>query len=124
MKALCSLFSWLVKRVPNDITLIVLLDGISHYEIDEDGFEDEMLRVIRLLLGFATGGDGAVPTFRFLVTSPGATDGVFDEFEKLNDGAEDEDEYFVDMAELPVALPQFGMLSLESELDPQDSKGP
>lgn len=121
-KALRTLFSWLVKRLPEDITLVILLDGISHYEIDEDGFEDVMLRVVRLLLKLVRDGTDDGPNVKLLVTSPVRTDEVFDAFESNADGEEEYDDCFVDMAELPVSAPQFGMLSLESEVDPQNSE--
>jgi hypothetical protein len=122
METLCALFSWLLKRVPKDITLVVLLDGISHYENDEEGFEDEMLRVVRLLLRFVKEASIETATVKLLATSPAATDGVLNEFEEGNDSEDEEDEWFVDMAELPVAGPQFDTLSPGSGLDPQDSE--
>jgi hypothetical protein len=113
--ALCTLFGWLVRRLPQDMTLICLIDGISHYE-NED-YEDDMLKVLRFILGLVRARDSALAV-KILATSPSPTDSVQEEFKE-------DDDCFLSMAELPRTGPQFGMLNLESQLDDgsEDSEG-
>lgn len=122
-KALCTLLSWLLRKVSKDMTIVILLDGVSHYEIDDPGFEKVMLSVIKLLLNFAKEGGGLMATLKLIVTSPLATDRVFETFETFNDGQEEtEDESFIDMEELRAIGPQLGLLSLERGLDHKDAE--
>ncbi|KAE9374967.1 hypothetical protein N431DRAFT_482072 [Stipitochalara longipes BDJ] len=119
---LCALFRWLVCRLPQGVTLICIVDGISHYETDE--FEDGMLRVLRCLLGLARDTKMAA-VVKVLATSPAITDLVQDEFKE-------DDSCFLSLAEIRQAgqaahLPLLaGRLDDESEdsdsLDSDDSE--
>ncbi|KAF8861121.1 hypothetical protein BDZ45DRAFT_740720 [Acephala macrosclerotiorum] len=104
--ALSLLFRWLVRRIPQDLTLVCIIDGISHYENDD--FEDDILKVLRLLLSLSRD-ENSETVVKILVTSPSTTDSVQEEFRE-------DDACFVSMAELPMTGPQFGMLELESGL--------
>jgi hypothetical protein len=67
MDHLCSLFSWLIHRVPEDMILICLIDGVVYYE-NED-FEEELLYVLKFILELTR--DGSIPpALKVLVTSP------------------------------------------------------
>jgi hypothetical protein len=88
---LCALFRWLVRRLPQGVTLICIVDGISYYETDE--FEDGMLRVLRCLFGLARDAKMAA-VVKVLATSPVATDSVQDQFD------EEDESCFLSLAEI------------------------
>ncbi|OJJ94992.1 hypothetical protein ASPACDRAFT_48440 [Aspergillus aculeatus ATCC 16872] len=48
---LCKLLVWLVRKLPKGIKVIVIMDEIGWYEMDEH--ETDMLRVLRTLLGLS-----------------------------------------------------------------------
>ena len=105
--ALWALFSCLVRRLPLGTTLICMIDGISYYENDEH--EDDMLRVLRIILSLARARDLAAAV-KILATSPSSTDSVQKEFEE-------DDDCFLSMAEIPQRAAQSEMFNLKSQLD-------
>ncbi|KAJ8120201.1 hypothetical protein ONZ43_g3032 [Nemania bipapillata] len=66
LSQLRRLFSWLVRQLPEEITLVCLIDGVSFYEREE--FEDPMLDALGDILELATSNVAA--TVKVLVTSP------------------------------------------------------
>ena len=92
LRQLCSLFTWLLKRLPEDMVLVCLIDGAAYYETEDH--EDEFLESMSYLLGLCLDASIIVPV-KVLVTSPTPTDSIQELFED-----DDQDE--------------FGILSLES----------
>ncbi|KAI0877667.1 hypothetical protein GGS24DRAFT_497597 [Hypoxylon argillaceum] len=66
LSQLRRLFSWLVRQLPEEITLVCLVDGISFYEREE--FEDPMLDALGDILELTASNMPA--TVKVLVTSP------------------------------------------------------
>lgn len=87
---LCELFGHLVQRLPEQATLICIVDGISHYETDE--FEEGLLEVLGYLLSLARNRDMGV-TVKVLANSPITTDLVQTQFR-------DDDSSFISLAEI------------------------
>ncbi|KAK3357820.1 hypothetical protein B0T25DRAFT_567070 [Lasiosphaeria hispida] len=113
--ALCALFVWLVvNRVEEGRTVVVLVDGVSHYETDE--WEGDMLKVLKMLLALVRDGVGGA-VVKVLVTSPWSTDEVQELF------GEDDEKGFISMAELPRAGNSFSTMRLESSLNRRVSGG-
>ncbi|KAK5989731.1 Cystathionine beta-synthase [Cladobotryum mycophilum] len=78
---LCSLFVWLVHRLPQNTTLMCLIDGALHYEVDK--YEAGFIGVIRCILDLVR---GSLPfPMKILVTSPSPTDSVQRLFEASGD---------------------------------------
>lgn len=78
------LFRWLVRLLPEEVTLVYLLDGIVFYEREE--FEDPMLDVLGDILEL-TRSDDVLATSKVLVTSPRPTLTVRVGFENEDVGA-------------------------------------
>ncbi|KAK4169597.1 hypothetical protein QBC43DRAFT_226887, partial [Cladorrhinum sp. PSN259] len=79
LAALCALFEWLVKWLPRDKTLVVVVDGIGEYE--RAHFNDGMLVVLRCLLGLvAAEGKKQGPVVKVLATCPAGTISLRSEF--------------------------------------------
>ena len=74
---LCSLFEFLVRLLPFEVTVVCIIDGISYYETDE--FEDEMIMILKRLLGLVHD-PGLRPAMKLLMCSPSTTDRVQFEF--------------------------------------------
>jgi hypothetical protein len=67
---LCTLFGWLVRGIPEDITLFCMIDGVVFYE--RDWFLDDMSEVLAYILQLVS--DGTVTAaVKVLVTSPTKT---------------------------------------------------
>jgi hypothetical protein len=73
LRELCGLFSWLVKRLPREVALVCLVDGISYYDCDEH--EGDMLVVLDCLLGLVRE-QGLSATLKFMATSEEATESM------------------------------------------------
>lgn len=110
MPALCKLFVWLVHRLPEEVVVVCVIDGISHYETDE--FEEDMLEALDCLLRLARNKrvDASV---KLLVTSPTTTDSVQDRF------CENDDDCFISLAELRDTLHASNSELLEEDSDDQ-----
>ncbi len=104
---LCALFAWLVRRLPQDVTLICLLDGIENYENDE--YEADMLAALRCVLALVRD-ERLAPAVKILVTSSSGT-------EKVQEAFREDDACFLSMMELPRANQESSMLRLEGRLD-------
>ncbi|KAJ4387488.1 hypothetical protein N0V93_008080 [Gnomoniopsis smithogilvyi] len=87
---LCQLFRSLVRLLPDQVTLICLIDGISHYETDE--FEDGLSSSIDFLLDLVRS-ENIATCIKLLATSPTMTDLAQHKFK--NDGKS-----FVSLAEI------------------------
>ncbi|KAK4448914.1 hypothetical protein QBC34DRAFT_100872 [Podospora aff. communis PSN243] len=79
LSELALLLRWLVLQLPEDITLVFLIDGIVFYERDE--FEEPMLDVLGDILGLTVASDVSA-TVKVLVTSPWPTSTVRAAFEE------------------------------------------
>ena len=110
---LCSLFYWLVRQLPSEITLMCLIDGIAHYENDE--YEANMLTVLTNLLRIARD-DRLLSAVKLLVTSPSLAD-------KVQEAFKDDESCFVSVAELPWGSQEFSMLQLGDLSDGGESEG-
>ncbi|KAG4222786.1 hypothetical protein PC116_g28741 [Phytophthora cactorum] len=84
LSQLRRLLCWLVRQLPEEITLFCLIDGIVFYERED--FEDPMLDVLGDILGLTVSND-VMASVKVLVTSPRPTSTVRIGFED-----EDEDE--------------------------------
>lgn len=100
---LCQLFGSLVHCVPQDTTVIFLIDGVVHYETSR--FEDDMLVVIRYVLRLARENVKSRPV-KVLVMSPTPTEYVFKEF---IDDDDDEDTRLLTMDGLPIVGEGYGI---------------
>ncbi|CZR69883.1 uncharacterized protein PAC_19783 [Phialocephala subalpina] len=107
---LCALFSTLVRRLPKDITLICIIDGISHYEVDEH--EKGMLKALQCLLDLARD-NGVAAVIKVLATSPTTTGLVQGRFE-------DDDEYFLSLAEVRDTGQRRGLGESDDSLENSD----
>lgn len=107
LNPLFELFSWLVRCLPDHVTVVCLIDGLIYYETDE--FEEGTLAVLGFLLGLVRDAD-LKPSMKLLGASPSPTDTVRELFSN-------EDECFLSMAELPWTGPQFGFEGSDSEGD-------
>jgi hypothetical protein len=112
IKQLCALFGWLIRRLPRDVTVICLIDGIVHYETDR--YEADMLSVLRYVLHLVRD-DRLSTVVKVLATSPSAT-------EKVQEVFREDDSCFLSMTELPRANQESSMLRLESQLDGSDNE--
>jgi hypothetical protein len=67
---LIMLFDWLVRQVPEDVTLFFLVDGVSFYERPEflDAMSDVLASIVELSID-----ESIDATVKLLVTSPVAT---------------------------------------------------
>lgn len=108
LPALCKLLVWLVHRLPEEVVVVCVIDGISHYETDE--FEEDMLEVLDCLLRLARNRrvDASV---KLLVTSPTTTDSVQDRF------CEEDDDCFISLAELRDTMHASNSRLLEEDSD-------
>ncbi|KAI1475686.1 hypothetical protein F4774DRAFT_273060 [Daldinia eschscholtzii] len=70
LSQLRRLFCWLVRQLPEEITLFCLIDGIVFYERED--FEDPMLDVLGDILGLTVSND-VLASVKVLVTSPRPT---------------------------------------------------
>lgn len=104
---LCELFGHLVQRLPEQATLICIVDGISHYETDE--FEEGLLEVLGYLLSLARNRDMGV-TVKVLANSPITTDLVQTQFR-------DDDSSFISLAEIRDLGQGLGSMQLEMSSD-------
>ncbi|KAI8627131.1 hypothetical protein F5Y19DRAFT_477692 [Xylariaceae sp. FL1651] len=87
LSQLRRLFGWLVRQLPEEVTLFCLVDGIVFYERED--FEDPMLDVLGDLLELTASND-VLAAVKVLVTSPRPTSTVRAGFEDENinsDGA-------------------------------------
>lgn len=109
---LCELFGRLVQLLPEQTTLICIIDGISHYETDE--FEDGLLIILGSLLGLARKGDTAA-TVKVLAGSPTTTDLVQTRFK-------DDDSSFISLAEIRDLGQGLGSMQLEMSSDDEVSR--
>ena len=75
VRALCGLFGWLVRRLPREVTLVCLLDGIENYDCDE--YEGDMLVVLECVLGLVREAE-LRPALKVMATSA-ATAGSWQE---------------------------------------------
>jgi hypothetical protein len=94
VEELLTLFRWLVRQLPEDITFFCLVDGIAYYEREE--FEDPMVEVLESILAL-TVDDNVRAAVKLFVTSPWPTDIVRAGFED-EDGKED---FILSMKGLP-----------------------
>ncbi len=77
---LIKLLGWLVRQLPQAVTLFCIIDGVALFERED--FEAEALEVFSSLLRLAGDGDGAMPaTVKVLFTSTPGTDTVRAAFE-------------------------------------------
>lgn len=68
--ALCSLFKWLLRQLPNNVTVFCLIDGAVYYE--REHFIDGMSEVLTKILDVTN--EGSLPvTAKVLITSPTPT---------------------------------------------------
>lgn len=81
---LCVLFSWLVKQLPDRMTLVCIVDGAIHYEIDD--WANELSKVVGCLLDLTRNEDIPLPV-KVLVTSPTSTERVQELFDTDDDGS-------------------------------------
>ncbi|KAL2272154.1 hypothetical protein FJTKL_07461 [Diaporthe vaccinii] len=109
---LCELFGRLVQLLPEQTTLICIIDGISHYETDE--FEDGLLIILGSLLSLARKGDTAA-TVKVLAGSPTTTDLVQTRFK-------DDDSSFISLAEIRDLGQGLGSMQLEMSSDEEVSR--
>lgn len=109
---LCQLFGGLVRLLPEQVTLICLVDGISHYETDE--FEDEMLDALDFLLNLIRKNSTAA-AIKLMASSPTVTDLVQHRFK-------DDDSSFMSLAEVRDLGQGLGLSQLkDTSDDDQDS---
>ena len=99
LEHLCRLFVWLVRRIPRDMTLVCIIDGLVYYERDD--YEAGMLKAMKILLGLVRDRDLGLH-IKVLATNPSPTDSVQGIFN-------DRDECFLSMAELPWIGEQFNL---------------
>jgi hypothetical protein len=85
LSQLRRLFCWLVRQLPEDITLFCLLDGIVFYEREE--FEDPMLDVLGDILELEES-DDPFAMVKVLVTSPRPPSSTFRIGFENDDGSE------------------------------------
>lgn len=105
---LAELFRRLVQLLPEQATLVCIIDGISHYETDE--FEGKLMEILGFLLDLTRNRDMAA-TIKILVTSPTTSDLVQDRFR-------DDDSCFISLAEIR-DLGQ-GLESMQLEMSSDD----
>jgi hypothetical protein len=110
MGGLCTLFSLPVRRLPEGLTLICIIDGISHYEVDE--LEDSMLKVLQCLLDLARGSKVA-DVVKVLATSPTTTDLVQGRFKE-------DDSCFLSLAEIRETGQRVGLGQSDDSLEDSD----
>ncbi|KAH8746441.1 hypothetical protein F5882DRAFT_471415 [Hyaloscypha sp. PMI_1271] len=94
VEELCTLFRWLVRQLPEDVTFFCLVDGIAYYEREE--FEDPMLEVLESILAL-TVDDNVRAAVKLFVTSPRPTDTVRAGFED----EDDKEDFILSMKGLP-----------------------
>lgn len=75
---LTGLLGWLVRQLPEEVTLVIIVDGIAFYEREE--FESPMLDVMGDLVGLTAASD-VQATVKVLLTSPWQTATVRAAFE-------------------------------------------
>lgn len=107
LSKLGELFTRLVRLLPDQATLVCIIDGISHYETDE--FEEGLLEVLGFLLGLARNRDMAA-TIKILASSPTATDLVQNRFM-------DDDSSFISLTEIRDLGQGLGSMQLEVSSD-------
>ncbi|PYH40398.1 uncharacterized protein BP01DRAFT_395911 [Aspergillus saccharolyticus JOP 1030-1] len=82
IEGLCKLLAWLIRKLPKGLKVIVLMDEIGCYETD--GYEKDMLRVLRTLLRLSR--DPAVACqVKVLATSAVVTDSFHNAFQDEDD---------------------------------------
>lgn len=111
ISSICQLFRGLVSLLPEQATLICLIDGISHYETD--GFEDEMLECLDFLLDMVRKAN-KVAGMKLLVSSPTVTDLVQLKFK-------DDDSSFISLAEIRDLGQGLGLSQLKDLSDSDES---
>ncbi|PLB49716.1 hypothetical protein P170DRAFT_510209 [Aspergillus steynii IBT 23096] len=82
MKTLATVFEWLVRQIPAETTLSIVIDQIGRYETDD--FMDDMLAVLKLVLGLRRSEDVNC-IVKVLVTSSEQTNEVCDMFQDDGD---------------------------------------
>lgn len=112
LSKLGELFTRLVQLLPDQATLVCIIDGISHYETDE--FEEGLLEVLGFLLGLARNRDLSA-TIKILASSPTTTDLVQTRFK-------DDDSSFVSLAEIRDLGQGLGSMQLEMSSDDELSR--
>jgi hypothetical protein len=113
----CELLGLLLRRLPREIKLVVVIDEIGKYEAAE--YEEDMLRVLEVLLR-AVRGEGVSCTVKLLVTSSDSTDRVADEFCNGDDG--EDDDCLIDFSALEEGE-DMGEHELESKLGRDEEEG-
>ncbi|KAK4196074.1 hypothetical protein QBC40DRAFT_268756 [Triangularia verruculosa] len=83
LEELALLLRWLVQQLPEEVTLVFLIDGIIFYEREE--FEGPMLDILGDILGFTATNDISA-TVKVLVTSPWPTTTVRTAFQEGHPG--------------------------------------
>ncbi|PYH77630.1 hypothetical protein BO82DRAFT_177229 [Aspergillus uvarum CBS 121591] len=102
---LCKLFAWLVRKLPKEIKVIVIVDEIGWYETDEH--ERDMLRVLKTLLGLSREKSVACQV-KVLATSAEVTDTFHNAFR-------DDDDCLLDFDALEEA-DDIGEMELDTDL--------
>ncbi|KAK1654545.1 hypothetical protein BDP81DRAFT_308816 [Colletotrichum phormii] len=115
---LCILFRWLVERLPEGLTVVCIIDGVVHYEIDS--LVDELTKVLECLLDLVRNEDMRSPV-KVLVTSPTPTESV----RGLFDSDKEEESFYLLLDSIGQAtyLPDevsFGYLDADSTSDDSD----
>jgi hypothetical protein len=88
---LCALLAWLVRRLPGEMTLFCIVDGVKAFERDDccEEFVDALAFILDLTID-----ETVAPTVKVLVTSPVRTAEVREGFE---------DDCIIQMATMPIA---------------------
>ncbi|RYP92925.1 hypothetical protein DL770_000975 [Monosporascus sp. CRB-9-2] len=102
----CELFGWLVRHLPQNMTVTCVLDDVSCY--GNRRYEADMWRVIEFLLGLARD-ESLPPAVKVLATCPAGTVYVHKLFKQ--DGSA-----ILSVEGLPPMGEELGMLKVEDEL--------
>ncbi|RYP52433.1 hypothetical protein DL768_002399 [Monosporascus sp. mg162] len=102
----CGLFGWLIRHLPQNMTVICVLDDVSCYE--NRRYEADMWRVMEFLLGLARD-ESMPPAVKVLATCPTGTVDVHKLFKQG-------DSTILSMEGLPSMGEELGMLNVEDEL--------
>ncbi|RYP33773.1 hypothetical protein DL767_004640 [Monosporascus sp. MG133] len=102
----CGLFGWLVRHLPQNMTVICVLDDASCYE--NRRYEADMRRVMEFLLGLARD-ESMPPAVKVLATCPAGTVDLHKLFKR-------DDSAILSMEGLPSMGEELGMLKVEDEL--------
>ncbi|KAK4197399.1 hypothetical protein QBC40DRAFT_105880 [Triangularia verruculosa] len=108
-RALCRLFGFLISRLPQEKTVVCVIDNIERYEADE--FESDTRLVLDCLLSLARD-QSMLPAVKILVTSPVGTISAHEAFDK-DDGCEDS---ILCLEALVPMSDEFGMMGIEPDV--------